>query len=73
MSRTGVIRFYECEHQGDLNNYCDDLIASGAKVTQRTLDEDEEGLVKVEVEDYAAFMAKFKTTDAFQMSSLINS
>lgn len=57
------LRFYECEHQGDLYSYLDELTSCGASVLDSTLNEDqEEAVVKVEVADFKAFKAAWEQT-----------
>ncbi len=59
------LRFYECEHQGDLNTYLDDVRASGGQVLQSQLSEDdEEGVAQIQVSDFSAFKAAFQKTDS---------
>jgi hypothetical protein len=59
------LRFYECEHQGDLNTYLQDVIASGGQVIDYQLDEDaEEAIAKIEVDDFSAFKAAFQKTSS---------
>jgi len=61
------ITFTECEHNGDLENYADDVRNSGGTIVQSSVDTDaEEGTMIVEVNDKAEFVAKFKETDAYQ-------
>jgi hypothetical protein len=59
------LRFYECEHQGDLNAYLDDIRACGGQVLQSQLSEaDEEGVAQIEVTDFPAFKAAWEQTDS---------
>ena len=68
-----TIGFYECEHDGDLSNYADDVRKAGGAVLKRQLNEDEEaGYLLVEVADKAAFIAEFRKTESYQFSSLAN-
>jgi hypothetical protein len=65
MSRTIHLRFYECEHHGDLNAYVHDLRQSGAKVLDQCLNEAaEEAVVKLTVEDFPAFKAAWQQTES---------
>lgn len=66
------IRFYECEHHGDLGNYAQELGECGATIVKQTLDEDnEEGVVKIEInESQSEFIEKFKQTDSYYFSHL---
>jgi hypothetical protein len=67
----GAIRFYECEHNGDLDRYVEDLRACGAEILSQVVDEDaEEGVVEVEVLDTCDFLARFKKTDSFGFSNI---
>ena len=69
----GIVTFGECEHNGDLDNYIEDLQSSGAKISESVVDVDsEEGKVTVEVENFSTFLLKFKTTDSYGFSSLCN-
>ena len=68
---TKTISFSECEHDGDLGNYEDDLQNSGAKIISSTCDsESETGEVTIEVADYEDFKKKFKETDSAGFSSI---
>ena len=59
------IQFYECEHDGDLQNYIEDIEQSGGEVLDSSLNyEAEVGSVKVKIDD--TFLDKFKETDAYQ-------
>jgi len=65
------IRFYECEHNGDMENYLVDLKDSGAVIGDWTIDEDEEvGTVYVVIEDVEKFKTKFAETVSYEFSSL---
>lgn len=60
-----TLRFSECEHGGDLARYSDDVIKAGGSIISEDVDLDnEQGVIIVEVEDKAAFVAAFKKTDA---------
>jgi hypothetical protein len=66
MAKIYRLTFSECEHDGDLDNYKDDIISSGGKIVDSGVNHDEEsGWVKVEIEDKDAFLAKFRETDAY--------
>ena len=66
-----ILSFYECEHQGDLDNYIDDLEESGAEILSDSIDyDDETGIVKIYVADKDNFLQKFRQTDSFNFSSL---
>ena len=67
------IRFCECEHPEDLDDYADAVHAAGAKVVARRMDGEESGVVTIEVADQAAleaFVAKFRQTEPSEFSSL---
>ena len=62
-----TLEFYECEHNGDLDNYTSDIRSCGGRIIQSRVDTDDEvGVVRFEVDDYPKFMEAFKETDAFQ-------
>ena len=68
-----TLKFYECEHEGDLSHYKADITASGGKVISSRLSDDEEsepGIIVFEIEDKNTFLAKFKTTDSYGFSNL---
>jgi hypothetical protein len=59
------ISFRECEHDGDLNNYAEGVIAAGGSVVEQDYDGDGEvGWIVAEVTDLTAFKARFQATDA---------
>ena len=65
------LRFEECEHEGDMSNYVEDLIKSGAKVKNKNLDYEEECCeIIVEIDDYEAFYKKFERTFSFAFTHL---
>lgn len=65
------VNFHECEHEGDLGGYVYDLRQSGAKILHTTInDESEVGNVVIEVENFEAFMEKFKKTSSCDFSNL---
>jgi len=60
------ITFSECEHQGDLNNYADDVRESGGTILEESVNTDiEEGTILVEVEDKQTFVNKLSETDCW--------
>lgn len=67
-----TLRFYECEHHGDMEMYIKDVMKSGAKgISRERVNEDEEECsMVVDVEDKAEFLRKFKTTEAYGFSNL---
>lgn len=68
-----TVYFTECEHMGDLNNYVDDLVESGATIISKNITpEDEEGRVVIEVQDeqWENFITKFEETNSFDFSNL---
>lgn len=59
------LEFCECEHQGDLDNYIDDL-PKGTIVINKSINPDEEtGIVTIEVENPTLFWAEFGKTDSY--------
>lgn len=63
MRRT--IFFRECEHEGDVDHYAEEVIAAGAKIIRTTLNEDAETCaMEVEVGNWEAFFEAFSKTDA---------
>ena len=61
------VTFSECEHDGDMSNYTDDIVKCGGKIISTSVDADaEEGTAVFEVEDKPAFVEKFKQTEAWQ-------
>jgi len=57
--------FYECEHNGDLNNYAEDVVASGGMIESSVVDTEEEvGTIECSVP--LDFWRKFKTTNAYE-------
>jgi len=70
-SKKVVLRFGECEHSGDANEYERDITKSGGKVLKTQVDEEgEECVISVEVTDLDAFKTAFKKTDSWGFSSL---
>ena len=60
------LNFFECEHNGDLDNYKEDVIASGGDILNSGVDyEAELGWMKVQVKDDTEFSAKFMETDSY--------
>lgn len=61
-----TINFYECEHNGDLDNYKDNVRESGGDILNSGLDyEAEIGWVKVQVDNIEDFKEKLSKTDAW--------
>lgn len=59
--------FSECEHEGDLRNYEDDLRDSGATIISSECNyEAETGTIEIEIDDkdYKSFVEKFNETDS---------
>ncbi len=57
------LRFYECEHGGDLANYAEGVILAGGSVLEQDYDpEAETGFVVAEVSDLETFKAKLNAT-----------
>lgn len=58
--------FSECEHEGDMDHYAADIIASGGKIVNTYIDYDNEiGTAIVEIEDKEKFLEKFRETDSY--------
>lgn len=71
--REMTVHFYECEHDGDLDNYASDLRDSGAEILSTSCNsEAETGAIKIRVKDFDSFLTKFKETDSIGFSSLDN-
>jgi len=72
MVRSKVITlvFSECEHEGDIHNYAQDVRSAGGKVVGSKMCQYsyEQCEIRVEVVDKAKFFEKFKKTNAFEMS-----
>lgn len=57
--------FTECEHNGDLENYANDVRNSGGTIiSSRVNAEEEEGYMTIEVDDESKFWDRFNKTDA---------
>ena len=70
-AKTLNIRFYECEHGGDLARYEEDLTKSGASIIDSGFsDDEEEGWARITIEDLDAFRSTFTKTEAFDFSNL---
>jgi hypothetical protein len=66
MAKEYTLRFSECEHQGDLDNYKADVQNSGGVILNSGVDhENEQGWITVSIKDNNAFLEKFKQTDAY--------
>lgn len=64
--KTITLEFYECEHQGDLDNYLYDVRQSGGKIISERINyEAEIGIVAAEVQDDKEFWRLFKETEAY--------
>jgi hypothetical protein len=58
------LRFYECEHEGDLDAYADAVTASGGVILESRLSaSSESGIIVAEFTEPA--WEKFKGTDAY--------
>ncbi len=65
------LRFYECEHSGDLSLYEDDVAKAGGEILESSMDEDAEvGIILVETKDPAEFKRRFMETDSFGFSNV---
>jgi len=68
---THTISFHECEHNGDMQNYINDLIEAGAQIENSKINLDAEVCyITVLIDDLIIFLAKSKETDAYEFSSL---
>jgi hypothetical protein len=64
-----TINFYECEHDGDLSSYINDIVLSGGKIKYSEPNfEAEIAEVIVEVDDITVFIDTFCETDACDFS-----
>ena len=71
--KTLCMRFYECEHHGDLDDFVRELGQCGATVLESSLDEAaEEALVRIEVIDFPAFKAAWQATDAADFATSLD-
>jgi hypothetical protein len=62
-----TISFYECEHQGDLDNILEDMRHCGAKIGYTKLDVDAETCtIEYEVEDMGKFVTQLKDTESYE-------
>lgn len=57
------LRFYGCDHEGDLLRHEDGLIALGAKVCELGSLDGESGTIDIEVSDPEAFKTALKTSE----------
>ena len=61
-----TISFYECEHQGDLDNILEDMRSCGAKIGYTQLNVDAETCtIEYEVEDMGKFTNQFTETESY--------
>lgn len=67
MSEKVTLTFGECEHEGDLDNYAEDIKNSGGfNIENGKVDtSEEEGSISFEVENQKDFLTKFRETDSF--------
>jgi translation elongation factor EF-Ts len=66
-----TIHFSECEHEGDLDHYKDDLREAGATIISSEINHDaEEGSVVVEIKDKKAFLLHYQMMDSYELSNL---
>lgn len=66
-----TILFTECEHNGDLQNYIEDLELAGAKIIQEIPDFDaEEARVIIEVENIENFKIAYMVTDSYDFATI---
>lgn len=66
-----TLYFYECEHNGDLDEYISDIVKSGGKILDKKINYEAE-TARVDVEIDETFAEKFRTTRAFGFSNLDN-
>jgi len=66
----GKIRFYECEHRGDLDHYVEDLTQSGADILRSRETGEDECMVEISVADWREFLTRFKKTNSYDFSHL---
>ena len=67
------IYFSECEHEGDLDNYADDIRKADGIVISSSLDTgSEEGRITVETSDFKSFLERFKQTESYDFSHYAN-
>lgn len=60
------LRFSECEHSEDVENYNDELRKLGAYIIDSDIDyEEEECTITIEVPDKEKFYDKFKQSDIY--------
>ena len=61
------IALCECEHNGDLDAYCDDIIYCGGTIEGAWLSEEdyEIGFIEFTVKDRESFLNKFKNTETY--------
>jgi hypothetical protein len=62
-----AITFSECEHDGDVNNYKQDLIDSGATIIEVNPDFDSEE-VTIVIDYEKDFIDKFKETNSYDFA-----
>ena len=62
-----TLEFYECEHDGDLQHYIDDIVKCGGEVINSSVDDDEEiGTIVVKYDNINGnFLQKFKETETY--------
>lgn len=66
-----TLHFSECEHNGDLQSYVNDIVESGGNIKSSSINyEEENAVVVIELNDYNDFYEKFKRTNAFDFSNL---
>ena len=62
-----IITFTECEHDGDAENYKQDLIKSGATIIEADMDSDNEEItITIECDKY--FVDEFKKTESYEFA-----
>jgi len=59
------VQFTECEHEGDLSNYIDDINASGGEVLQQVFNYNEETAdLVISVDDMEDFTFRYRKTES---------
>lgn len=59
------LRFYECEHENEMEDYAEDICQSGGEILDKRLDyEIGECLITFDVKDKEKFNKKFEKTNS---------
>ena len=66
-----TLYFTECEHNGDLQNYIEDIQLSGGRIIDTDIDIHEETCsIKFEFDNKDEFLKNFMVTDSYEFSNL---